>query len=60
MISTGSGRLWNRPSSVVRNADLYRYLLDVDRGSFFGEQGGLDQRVELRERLDAQFLGVHL
>ena len=60
-ISTGSGRRRNRSNRAARKAAaLHRHLLDVDRGGVMAEQGGIDQRVELRQRFGAQFLGVEL
>ena len=44
----------------ARRSPLHRGLLDMGRGSVMAEQGGIDQRVELGQRLGAQFLGVEL
>ena len=60
MISIGSGRRRNRSNRAVRKAALHRHLLDVDRGGVMAEQGGIDQRVKLRQRFGAQFLGVEM
>ena len=39
---------------------LYPHLLNTSGDGVIAEQGGIDQRVELLQRFDAQFLGIHL
>ena len=56
---SASARRQNRPNRAVHKAALHRHLLDVGR-SRVAEQGGIDQRVELRQRFGAQFLGIEL
>ena len=58
MISTGSGRRRNRPKRAVKRLKRVPCRMLTEAAS--AEQGGIDQRVELRQRFGAQFLGVEL
>src|SRR5450759_3908291 len=60
MISTASGRRQSPPIRAVRKVALRWHRLDSDQSYVMAEQCGIDQRVELRQRFGAQFLGIDL